>query len=101
MDQFYRSIIQANRDALFAGMAKLGKSFAFQPKPNVMMMYWDASPENFYGPSGSLKNTGVRGVIIRALLALGLRCISSALRLSLAYTLIVKCLKCTIQISHE
>ena len=90
--------MQVKAGLLLVGTDRTGKCFVYLLKLSGKTMFWDAVPVSFYGLNGFLASIGVRGAIIRAPLVLGLLCINSVLPRSLAFTLIAKCLKCTIQI---
>ena len=91
MDQFYQLTIVVKAARLLVGTDRRGRYFAFRLRPSGKTMYWDENQENFYGPSGFLARTGVRGVTILVRLALGLPCINKGRRHSQGYTSIGKC----------
>lgn len=94
---YYPKITKGKAGSYLAATVKCGTFYAFLLKPNARMIRSDESPAISYGLNGFRASTGLLGVITHVLLALGLLCISSALRLSPESTSTAKCSKCTTQ----
>ena len=100
MDQSYQPITLAKADLLTVVTVKDGKFCVSRLKQSGKMMCWAANQVSFFGLNGFLASIGLRGAIIRVPLVLGLLCINNVLPPLQASTLIVKCLRCTIQIKR-